>query len=41
MAVSDFNYFNQARGVAAEKLLIGLPFYGYGFGGGGAFQHLV
>ncbi|MGN7723370.1 glycosyl hydrolase family 18 protein [Chitinophaga sp. 22620] len=34
MAVSDFNYFNQARGVAAEKLLIGLPFYGYGFGAG-------
>lgn len=32
MAVNDFNYFNQTRGVAAEKLFIGLPFYGYGFG---------
>ncbi|RPD43231.1 glycosyl hydrolase family 18 protein [Chitinophaga barathri] len=32
MAVSDFNYFNGTRKVAAEKLLVGLPFYGYGFG---------
>lgn len=32
MAVNDFAYFSQQRGVAAEKLLVGLPFYGYGFG---------
>ncbi len=30
---SDFTYFHQTRGVPASKLLIGLPFYGYGFGG--------
>lgn len=34
MAVDDFNYFHQARGQAASKLSIGLPFYGYGFGPG-------
>jgi len=32
MAQDDFNYFSTARQIAAEKLLIGLPFYGYGFG---------
>ncbi len=34
MAKDDFNYFNITRGIAAEKLFIGLPFYGYGFGNG-------
>jgi chitinase len=34
MAQDDFNYFNQTRKIAAEKLFIGLPFYGYGFGNG-------
>lgn len=34
MAESDFNYFNKTRGVASKKILIGLPFYGYGFGPG-------
>ncbi|MFC3198940.1 glycosyl hydrolase family 18 protein [Parapedobacter deserti] len=34
MAVDDFMYFNQTRGVAASRLFIGLPFYGYGFGPG-------
>ena len=34
MAQDDFTYFNTTRGVAAEKLFIGLPFYGYGFGNG-------
>lgn len=34
MAENDFKYFNQTRGIPAEKLLIGLPFYGYGFGAG-------
>lgn len=34
MAESDFNYFHKTRGVAANKILIGLPFYGYGFGPG-------
>jgi chitinase len=34
MARDDFNYFNQTRKIAAEKLFIGLPFYGYGFGNG-------
>jgi chitinase len=33
MAVDDFNYFSNSRGIKKEKLLIGLPFYGYGFGG--------
>lgn len=33
MAENDFRYFNQQRSVAANKLLVGLPFYGYGFGG--------
>ncbi len=32
-AVTDFQYF-KSRGVPAGKLLIGLPFYGYGFGTG-------
>lgn len=32
MAVDDFNYFHKTRQLAAEKLLIGVPFYGYGFG---------
>ncbi|WP_109700792.1 glycosyl hydrolase family 18 protein [Chitinophaga deserti] len=32
-AVNDFQYF-KSRGVPAGKLLIGLPFYGYGFGSG-------
>jgi chitinase len=31
MAQSDFNLF-RSRYIAAEKLFIGLPFYGYGFG---------
>ncbi len=31
MAVNDFNAFRN-KGVAANKLLIGLPFYGYGWG---------
>ncbi len=34
MAQDDFNYFNKSRKIAAEKLFIGLPFYGYGFGNG-------
>jgi chitinase len=34
MAKDDFNYFHITRGIAAEKLFIGLPFYGYGFGDG-------
>lgn len=34
MSKDDFTYYNKTRGIAAEKLLIGLPFYGYGFGNG-------
>ena len=34
MAQNDFIYFNTTRHIPAEKLLIGLPFYGYGFGNG-------
>lgn len=34
MAQDDFNYYNKTRNIAAEKLFIGLPFYGYGFGNG-------
>lgn len=35
MVVNDFKYFNEQRGILASRLLIGLPFYGYGFGGRG------
>ncbi len=31
-AVSDFDYWNSKRGVSADKLVLGLPYYGYGFG---------
>jgi len=34
MVQNDFNYFHNKRNIPAEKLLIGLPFYGYGFGAG-------
>lgn len=32
MAVADIEYWRDTRRVAAEKLNLGLPFYGYGFG---------
>ncbi len=32
MAVSDLDYWTNTRGIAKEKLGLGLPFYGYGFG---------
>ncbi|HMG11384.1 MAG TPA: glycosyl hydrolase family 18 protein, partial [Mucilaginibacter sp.] len=32
MAVDDMNYWGGARGIAKEKLSLGVPFYGYGFG---------
>jgi len=31
-AEQDFVHWNVNRGIAADKLLLGLPFYGYGFG---------
>jgi len=34
MLQDDFIYFSQTRKIPAEKLLMGLPFYGYGFGPG-------
>lgn len=34
MAQDDFNYFNQTRKIEAQRIFIGLPFYGYGFGTG-------
>ncbi len=34
MAVDDFTYFSTQRGIKPEKLSVGLPFYGYGFGAG-------
>lgn len=34
MAVDDFRYFHQTRDIPAARLFVGLPFYGYGFGGG-------
>jgi GH18 family chitinase len=34
MAVEDLDYWTGARGIAKEKLSLGLPFYGYGFGVG-------
>jgi chitinase len=32
MAVEDLSYWNNTRGIVKEKLSLGLPFYGYGFG---------
>lgn len=32
MAVSDLAYWGNTRGVPKEKMNLGLPFYGYGFG---------
>jgi chitinase len=32
MAVSDLDYWTNARGIAKEKLSLGVPFYGCGFG---------
>lgn len=32
MAVEDLDYWTNTRGIAKEKLSLGLPFYGYGFG---------
>jgi chitinase len=34
MAVDDLDYWGSTRGIAKEKLSLGLPFYGYGFGNG-------
>ncbi len=34
MATTDFEYFHKTRNIPAERLFIGLPFYGYGFGEG-------
>ncbi len=34
MAVEDLEYWGGTRGLAKEKLSLGLPFYGYGFGNG-------
>ncbi|MDE1191825.1 MAG: glycosyl hydrolase family 18 protein [Arachidicoccus sp.] len=34
MAVSDILYWNKTRDISANKLNLGLPFYGYGFGNG-------
>ncbi|SDF52207.1 Chitinase, GH18 family [Mucilaginibacter pineti] len=32
MAVDDIAYWSGTRGIAKEKLSVGVPFYGYGFG---------
>jgi GH18 family chitinase len=32
MAVEDLAYWSGTRGIAKEKLSLGVPFYGYGFG---------
>ena len=34
MAVDDIHYYHNIRAVPKSKLLLGLPFYGYGFGSG-------
>jgi len=34
MALDDIQYFHESRGVPTSKILLGLPFYGYGFGPG-------
>lgn len=33
MAVEDVEYWTKTRGITKEKLSLGVPFYGYGFGG--------
>lgn len=33
MAVEDLDYWTKTRGIAKEKVSLGVPFYGYGFGG--------
>ena len=33
MAFNDLEYWTKTRGIAKEKLSLGVPFYGYGFGG--------
>ena len=32
MAIEDLNYWHSQRSIPKEKLVLGLPFYGYGFG---------
>ncbi len=32
MAVEDLDYWHNVRSLPKEKLVLGLPFYGYGFG---------
>jgi GH18 family chitinase len=32
MAVEDLDYWHNVRGIPKNKLVLGLPFYGYGFG---------
>ncbi|MBD3627182.1 glycosyl hydrolase family 18 protein [Cyclobacterium sp.] len=34
MAEEDIHYYHVQRGIPADKLLLGLPFFGYGFGPG-------
>ena len=34
MAVKDIKYWTHKKGIAKEKLNVGIPFYGYGFGPG-------
>ena len=36
MAVSDLAYWQKEKGLAKEKLNLGMPFYGYGFSASGA-----
>jgi chitinase len=32
MAVSDMDFWTKTRGIVKDRLTLGLPFYGYGFG---------
>ncbi|GAC1301971.1 MAG: glycosyl hydrolase family 18 protein [Mucilaginibacter sp.] len=32
MAIADLDYWTNTRGIAKDKLNLGIPFYGYGFG---------
>ncbi|MBX9851636.1 MAG: carbohydrate-binding protein [Cytophagaceae bacterium] len=36
MAVNDLNYWINTRGVSKDKVVLGVPFYGYGFNSGTA-----
>jgi GH18 family chitinase len=41
MAVSDLAYWGNKRGVPKERMTLGVPFYGYGFGANGKTSTMI